>query len=249
MPSVTVSCQRPELAGRVWSLISSGTLTRDRRRGSRGRRPRPATSTTRSIHIERLADRGVALPGEPPERVVRRGVQPLTVSAVEECEAITDQSARSALAVTWRARAPRTGVVAAAVPAVGGEAVVRGFVRPGRCTGPRGRATARRAGPTSQVTGPQSRAAWCAPPMMPTTVGGLGGRGAAHGGRLGGRSAADGRVVRREQVAQRAGRDRRTRYLAAGQLPAERPVDRHGRRVQRRQRVPARRDRGRAARS
>ena len=42
-----------------------------------GGKPRAAiaagASTTRSIHIERLADRGVALGGEPPERVVRRG--------------------------------------------------------------------------------------------------------------------------------------------------------------------------------
>src|ERR1700733_8734211 len=121
LPSLTDSCQRPELAGRVRSLMTSGTDSE-----TPGGKPRAATapgaSTTRSIHMERLAvvaSRSlVSHPDGPPGASTTRSIHMerlaivasrslvshqngssgavyrLTVEAVEECEATTDQSAR-----------------------------------------------------------------------------------------------------------------------------------------------------------
>src|ERR1700733_10821563 len=92
LPSLTDSCQRPELAGRVRSLMTSGTDSE-----TPGGKPRAATarvaSTTRSIHMERLAivaSRSLVSHQNGSSGAVYR----LTVDAVEECEATTDQSAR-----------------------------------------------------------------------------------------------------------------------------------------------------------
>ena len=92
LPSLTDSCQRPELAGRVRSLMTSGSDSE-----TAGGKPRAAmaagASTTRSIHMERLtivASRSLVSHQNGSFGAVYR----LTVEAVEECEAITDQSAR-----------------------------------------------------------------------------------------------------------------------------------------------------------
>src|ERR1700733_9831977 len=92
LPSLTDSCQRPEVAGRVRSLMTSGTDSE-----TPGGKPRAATapgaSTTRSIHMERLAivaSRSLVSHQNGSSGAVYR----LTVEAVEECEATTDQSAR-----------------------------------------------------------------------------------------------------------------------------------------------------------
>ena len=121
VPPVTVSRQLPALPGRAWSVTLSGTLAE-----TAAAKPRAAIaagrSTTRSIHIARRVT--VASRSRVSHQNGSAGaVMPVTLSAVEQCEAITDQSARSAcgdLACTRSTHRSSSG------PAVGGEAVFSG---------------------------------------------------------------------------------------------------------------------------
>ena len=181
----------------------------ERHAGGDARREAPGGDRRRGVdhaeHPHRAAgDRGVAFPGEPPERVVRARSQPLTLSVVELCEAMTDQRARS---VSGDLACTRSTHRSSPRRPSGRRRSRR--LRPGRSTGPCGRATARRALVPGQRAA--SRAARWLSPMTPMTVGGVGGRGPADGGRPGGpprrRDAAASGAT---QAAQRAGRDRRT---------------------------------------
>ena len=192
------------------------------RPGSRAPATAARASTTRSIQAAR---RGSATSGsrtQPADRVVR-AENARTVSAIEACEATIDHSARAVGAVAGDKAVTRTSLARRASRRPGTRH------RPGRqkVLGRPSRAGRRSA---SRSIGPAGPAARC---TRPSTARSRRRRPRPGPARAGGSRAPPGQRVRRQQRAQRPGRDS-TACCAPAELAAERPVDRRGGRVQHR---------------